>query len=220
MSASSSGRARRAVSPAGSQRSERTWSPASTSSPTRRGSKTRSTSVELVVTGEGKLDATSFDGKTVGGVLDLAADAGVPNVAVIAGQVTAEAARSSRYTPVCRCWRSRTGCGRAVRRSPRVDVGRGSCPRSGERGARGRLIRCRRDRVDQRPVRRRQVDGRRAAGRTLAAGNRLRSGAPRLPAPARGDLPKRSSPTSRTSQCGDGSSARPLPGFSATSTGR
>jgi glycerate 2-kinase len=47
--------------------------------------------VELVVTGEGKLDATSFDGKTVGGVLDWAADAGVPHVAVIAGQVTAEA---------------------------------------------------------------------------------------------------------------------------------
>jgi glycerate kinase len=47
--------------------------------------------VELVVTGEGKLDVTSFDGKTVGGVLDWAADAGVPNVAVIAGQVTSEA---------------------------------------------------------------------------------------------------------------------------------
>src|SRR5205823_2541306 len=44
--------------------------------------------VELVVTGEGKVDATSFDGKTVGGVLDWAADAGVPHVAVIAGQVT------------------------------------------------------------------------------------------------------------------------------------
>ena len=47
--------------------------------------------VDFVVTGEGKLDATSFEGKTVGGVLDWAADAGVPNVAVIAGQVTAEA---------------------------------------------------------------------------------------------------------------------------------
>jgi glycerate kinase len=46
--------------------------------------------VELVVTGEGKLDVTSFDGKTVGGVLDWAGDAGVPHVAVIAGQVTAE----------------------------------------------------------------------------------------------------------------------------------
>jgi glycerate kinase len=47
--------------------------------------------VDLVVTGEGKLDATSFEGKTVGGVLDWAADAGVPHVAVIAGQVTPEA---------------------------------------------------------------------------------------------------------------------------------
>jgi glycerate kinase len=46
--------------------------------------------VDLVVTGEGKLDVTSFDGKTVGGVLDWAGDAGVPHVAVIAGQVTAE----------------------------------------------------------------------------------------------------------------------------------
>ena len=33
--------------------------------------------VDLVVTGEGKLDATSFDGKVVGGVLEWAADAGV-----------------------------------------------------------------------------------------------------------------------------------------------
>jgi glycerate kinase len=47
--------------------------------------------VDLVVTGEGRLDATSFDGKVVGGVLEWAADAGVPNVAVIAGQVTADA---------------------------------------------------------------------------------------------------------------------------------
>jgi glycerate kinase len=47
--------------------------------------------VDLVVTGEGRLDATSFAGKVVGGVLEWAADAGVPNVAVIAGQVTAEA---------------------------------------------------------------------------------------------------------------------------------
>src|SRR4029079_3325009 len=37
--------------------------------------------VELVITGEGKLDATSFDGKTVGGVLDWASDAGVPHLA-------------------------------------------------------------------------------------------------------------------------------------------
>ena len=35
--------------------------------------------VDLVVTGEGRLDATSFDGKVVGGVLEWATDAGVPN---------------------------------------------------------------------------------------------------------------------------------------------
>lgn len=45
----------------------------------------------LVVTGEGKLDASSLEGKVVGGVLGWAEDLGVPNVAVIAGQVTADA---------------------------------------------------------------------------------------------------------------------------------
>ncbi len=45
----------------------------------------------LVVTGEGKLDRTSFDGKVVGGVLDVAADLGVAHRAVIAGQITDEA---------------------------------------------------------------------------------------------------------------------------------
>jgi glycerate kinase len=45
---------------------------------------------DLVVTGEGRLDATSFDGKVVGGVLEWAADAGVPHVAVVAGQVAPE----------------------------------------------------------------------------------------------------------------------------------
>jgi glycerate 2-kinase len=47
--------------------------------------------VDLVLTGEGRFDATSFDGKTVGGVLDWANDAGVPYIGVIAGQVTDEA---------------------------------------------------------------------------------------------------------------------------------
>jgi len=47
--------------------------------------------IELVMTGEGRLDSTSFDGKVVGGVLDWATDAGVPHAAVIAGQVTADA---------------------------------------------------------------------------------------------------------------------------------
>lgn len=45
--------------------------------------------VDLVVTGEGTVDTTSFDGKVVGGVCDLAAEAGVP-VVVIAGAVAAD----------------------------------------------------------------------------------------------------------------------------------
>ena len=47
--------------------------------------------VSLVVTGEGKLDLTSFEGKVVGGVLEWAADQGVPHLTVIAGQVTDDA---------------------------------------------------------------------------------------------------------------------------------
>jgi glycerate kinase len=47
--------------------------------------------VELVMTGEGRLDASSFEGKVVGGVIEWATDAGVPHSAVIAGQVTDEA---------------------------------------------------------------------------------------------------------------------------------
>ncbi|MFM7067841.1 MAG: glycerate kinase [Actinomycetes bacterium] len=38
---------------------------------------------DLVVTGEGLLDVESFDGKVVGGVTELAADLGVPVVAVV-----------------------------------------------------------------------------------------------------------------------------------------
>jgi glycerate kinase len=47
--------------------------------------------VELVVTGEGRLDASSFEGKVVGGVVEWATDAGIPHCAVIAGQVTDDA---------------------------------------------------------------------------------------------------------------------------------
>ncbi len=45
----------------------------------------------LVVTGEGRFDATSLDGKVVGGVLAWAADLDVPHRAIIAGQVASEA---------------------------------------------------------------------------------------------------------------------------------
>ncbi|MBV8949888.1 MAG: glycerate kinase [Actinobacteria bacterium] len=47
--------------------------------------------VDLVVTGEGKVDASSLDGKVVGGVLESAAEEGVAHRAVVAGQVTPEA---------------------------------------------------------------------------------------------------------------------------------
>ncbi len=45
----------------------------------------------LVVTGEGRVDASSFEGKVVGGVLEWAAEVGVPHRAVIAGSATDEA---------------------------------------------------------------------------------------------------------------------------------
>ncbi|MEQ8842990.1 MAG: glycerate kinase [Acidimicrobiales bacterium] len=38
---------------------------------------------DLVITGEGRLDATSFEGKVVGGVADLAAAAGVDAIAIV-----------------------------------------------------------------------------------------------------------------------------------------
>ncbi len=46
----------------------------------------RIAAADLVVTGEGTLDAESFEGKAVGGVVDLAVTAGVP-VLVVTGQV-------------------------------------------------------------------------------------------------------------------------------------
>ncbi len=45
---------------------------------------------DLVVTGEGRLDATSFAGKVVGGVLEWAADLDVAHRAVIVGQASDE----------------------------------------------------------------------------------------------------------------------------------
>jgi glycerate 2-kinase len=55
--------------------------------------------IDLVLTGEGTLDATSFVGKTVGGVIEWATDAGVGHVAVIAGQVTADAREEAAVFP-------------------------------------------------------------------------------------------------------------------------
>ncbi|MEX2269058.1 MAG: glycerate kinase [Acidimicrobiia bacterium] len=45
---------------------------------------------DLVVTGEGRLDLTSFDGKVVGGVIEWAAEENVEHRAVIVGQASAE----------------------------------------------------------------------------------------------------------------------------------
>ena len=39
--------------------------------------------VDLIVTGEGRLDATSFSGKVVGGIIDTAAPLGIPVAAVV-----------------------------------------------------------------------------------------------------------------------------------------
>ena len=47
--------------------------------------------VDLVVTGEGRVDATSFSGKVVGGVLEWASEEGVSHLGLIAGQITDEA---------------------------------------------------------------------------------------------------------------------------------
>ena len=75
---------------------------------------------DLVLTGEGKVDATSFAGKVVGGVLEWAADVGVPHRGVIAGQVTAEARDESS---AC------LGAWVEALDRPRLAVGRGLHPR-------------------------------------------------------------------------------------------
>jgi glycerate kinase len=54
---------------------------------------------DLVVTGEGALDEQTFNGKAVGGVVDLAAAAGVP-VLVVAGEVDPGAVPPGRDLPV------------------------------------------------------------------------------------------------------------------------
>jgi len=68
--------------------------------------------VELVVTGEGRLDATSFEGKVVGGVLEWAAELGVEHRAVIVGQMADDARDelsvmgAKGYALVERVWQS------------------------------------------------------------------------------------------------------------------
>ena len=56
---------------------------------------------DLVITGEGQLDITSFEGKVVGGVAQLAHDNGVP-VAAIVGRVHPSAHDSDDYSLITR----------------------------------------------------------------------------------------------------------------------
>jgi glycerate kinase len=76
--------------------------------------------VDLVVTGEGKTDTASFDGKVVGGVLEWAADLGVTSRAVIAGQITDDAREelsvlgARGYALVDRVWQSGEAFARAA----------------------------------------------------------------------------------------------------------
>jgi glycerate kinase len=76
--------------------------------------------VDLVVTGEGKTDAASFDGKVVGGVLEWAAELGIAHRAVIAGQITDDAREelsvlgARGYALVDRVWQSGEAFARAA----------------------------------------------------------------------------------------------------------
>lgn len=75
--------------------------------------------VDLVVTGEGRTDAQSFDGKVVGGVLEWAAELGIARRVVIAGQMSAEAREelsvlgARGYALVDRVWQSGEAFARA-----------------------------------------------------------------------------------------------------------
>lgn len=73
---------------------------------------------DLVVTGEGFMDEQSFEGKTVGGVVDLAGEAGV-GVLIVVGQTLDELPRLPGHVQVVslvdtygedRAWRDVAGC--------------------------------------------------------------------------------------------------------------
>ena len=124
--------------PAVSSRSARDSRPVSTWSPRRSASTPRSTDADLAVTGEGKLDATSLEGKVVAGVLDWCEEYGVPRVAVIVGQVDRRGTRRTLderagrtvLALTDRVWQARRGV--RARRAPR----RGSRGRGGALGPR------------------------------------------------------------------------------------
>ena len=94
--------ARPAASRAGSPRSARGSCPASTSSPRRSGSKPRSTARCSSSPAKGKLDATSLEGKVVGGVLDWARRARRPErrASIARPGHRRRARRRSRTSPV------------------------------------------------------------------------------------------------------------------------
>jgi glycerate kinase len=76
---------------------------------------------DLVVTGEGKLDRASFEGKVVGGVLEWAAEEGVAHGAVIVGQATDEGREELSVVSAAqllvlteRVWQSGEAFGRAA----------------------------------------------------------------------------------------------------------
>jgi hypothetical protein len=66
---------------------------------------------DLVITAEGFLDEQSFEGKVVGGVVELAAESGIPCVAIV-GEVVDHPGAGARG-------RRRGAPGRALRRGPR-----------------------------------------------------------------------------------------------------
>jgi glycerate kinase len=74
---------------------------------------------DLVVTGEGRTDPQSFEGKVVGGVLEWAAELGIPHRAVIAGQISADGREelsvlgARGYALVDRVWSSGEAFARA-----------------------------------------------------------------------------------------------------------
>jgi glycerate 2-kinase len=93
----------------------------------------------LMVTGEGKLDGSSLEGKVVGGVLAWMADLGVPRGAVIAGQVTddARAAIAARdgvdvFALTDRVWQAGEAYSRAALLVEEAAVEAGRAARSSE----------------------------------------------------------------------------------------
>jgi glycerate kinase len=76
--------------------------------------------VTMVLTGEGRTDVTSFEGKVVGSVLEWAAELGVEARAVVAGQMTDEAREelsvlgARGYALVDRVWQAGEAFARAA----------------------------------------------------------------------------------------------------------